>query len=221
MLIKIYDVIKLLCIHILATFLFSLLKVALEAFDLHDFNPPLINDSLKSEFPVAFILLTILIVPVIEELSFRLFLKPNNTNVELGIAAFVSILFIFFIDMRAHLLFLPIYLRVSFAYVILLVTFYTFIKFFFLNYSRIKARSISFLKSNFSLILFNIIFAAMHYKSELGTAYIWLYPVTLGSYFVGGYIYSILRIRHGLKYGILCHSMYNSILLGSSFLFEV
>ncbi len=152
------------------------------------------NDS----YPInsLFLPLTLVVIPVVEEMIFRLPLVKSKSN------AFISIICTI------------IYMALSEDYLIisLLLTHFVFLIFFFLNTINLKKM----------LLIGSMIFSLMHlefFVEDLGWMVIILFPILVGSHFTGGLILSLLR-RHGLMYSILFHSSSNLIIISLILLFS-
>ncbi|PHS54113.1 MAG: hypothetical protein COB01_02940 [Lutibacter sp.] len=140
----------------------------------------------------------VIIAPIIEELGFRLFLKPKKVaflSLSLSIISFYFIGFIFR-DFQ-------IYYKLSIAVFIFILSFF---------YAK---RCIKFIENNYVFIFYltAFIFAFFHLKTHYSltqTQYV-LFPIIILPYFIYGLSFSYVRIKSNTFLAVLLHITINGI----------
>lgn len=178
----------------------------------------IINDLISKdyrEYQPYFFTLVIIIVPILEEFSFRLSLKSFNIkyfNVSISL-----ILGLFFVYPIIELLWMPeaylgrLFMYYSYSLVICATIF------LFLNLERIK-KNVSRIKTNWNLkpqliiYISAILFAIAHtYNYVLRKEDLIFMPLLLLPYFIYGLTFGYIRIRLGIIYSIIIHMTVNGI----------
>ncbi len=153
--------------------------------------------------------LTLPIVPLIEELNFRYFLRPFNINILL---LFTSLLFLFLLMIKLFD-FISFY---SFIYALLA---------FIIIYKKIdpfnKKSTVDFIERNYNILFYisAIVFSLLHINNGLNGLNDFNFNIntllgyffSLSSYFIFAIFVSNIRIKYGFKYCVLFHVLNNLI----------
>lgn len=202
---------KLVFIGLLVHFAFAVVTTILKYFNLVDFHQhPTTRLIIQTDsvFILSMIfLLTIIVHPTIEELSFRLILKPNKSNSFLGIGFLLVFLTLIFsklhekISINNEVAFNSLFIVVGIV-VALLIKYVT---------TRFTFPVNEYLKQNLTKLVFitSILFAISHFYVISEPHYLVLYIPLLLPYVIIGYILSYARLSLGFMYSILCHSLNN------------
>lgn len=159
-------------------------------------NSPVIK---RDDIPLYFkLLFGCLIMPILEELIFRLPLNPKKINVLSSI--FLFSIFIFFITKKFF---------INFEYKYLLLIIITVIT-LYLSYLKINFL-LDFIQNHFFLVVHvsTISFCLFHYgnynfKNSSILPYLIMFSVLLN-----GYYFAYTRLRFGIFYAIFIHSFHN------------
>lgn len=147
----------------------------------------------------------VFIVPIIEELGFRLFLRPKKTifiNLSLSIISFYIIGF-FFGN-------LEIYYRIGIGLIIFVLS-TVFVK-----------NSVAFVRNHYPKFFYSssIVFALLHLKiyESLTLTQLILFPLIILPYFVYALAFSYVRVKTNIFIGILLHAFINGIAFSIKYL---
>ncbi|WP_456378185.1 CPBP family glutamic-type intramembrane protease [Lutibacter sp.] len=144
-------------------------------------------------------------VPLIEELGFRLFLRPKKLffiNLSLSIISFYIIGFIF-TDLQINY-------RIGISFIIFIIS------------SVYAKNSMKIIKNNYAKVFYlsSFIFALLHlkaYHSLTLTQYI-LFPLIILPYFIYGLSFSYVRVKTNILLAILLHIVINGIAFSIKYL---
>ncbi len=147
----------------------------------------------------------VIFVPLIEELGFRLFLRPKKLffiNLSLSIISFYIIGFIF-TDLQINY-------RIGISFIIFIIS------------SVYAKNSMKIIKNNYAKVFYlsSFIFALLHlkaYHSLTLTQYI-LFPLIILPYFIYGLSFSYVRVKTNILLAILLHIVINGIAFSIKYL---
>jgi len=147
------------------------------------------------------VLMTAMIVPIAEELIFRLPLIISKRNVSISLCVLI-----FFLLKQIN-----IYLAFSASFLIALCLFFLFKS----DFRKLKLLG-SQLNNHYILFFYfqAIIFGALHISNyNLNFQYFYIFPFLILQYFFIGLIFGYVRVRfkNGIYVCIICHTMLNSI----------
>ena len=180
-----------------------------------------IYETIKIDLPSYrpyFLISVILIVPILEELSFRFALDNyNNKFLAISVSIFLGM---FLGDYLSKLLWLPnsylAYFLTYYIYIVLasgVVYLILRIDFFKRNFDKIKIVWNS--KPGLIFYLIAAFFALLHIINlEINTYDLIFFPLIILPYFVGGLSLGYLRVRLGIKYSIIFHVIINGLAFG-------
>lgn len=140
-----------------------------------------------------------LILPFLEELSFRAVLSKNSNYIRLGFSFFIWFLFFKILEFYYDLnLWIDLGLNIILS--------------LFLNYLlKIKDVEIKFLSKN--LIISSVVFSAFFAIFHIGVYYdsnnLFHLLISVFPFFISGLVFCRVRIKFGLFYSILLHSLIN------------
>ncbi len=153
--------------------------------------------------------LGLIIIPVFEELTFRLYLKysPVNLSLSMGLLSY----YVISIASKSGLYTLNQYMVLKLSITILLsITFY-----YLFTHPKISGTLNSFWEKNFpSILYFSILlFAFVHVRNlgEVTLKNLLLFPVIVFPQFILAAFTSFFRIKYGIIHAILIHSFINLI----------
>ena len=151
-----------------------------------------------------FILITIFIAPISEELAFRLWLIPKRRNIIISILASFILIFRWVLRISGGI---DIY---GWGMIIIVAVSLFFISF----YPMPKLKDLVTKKENACIAISSITFMYYHILSYQfsWTLLLWA-PLFFFQILVGGVISAKIRIKYGIIWSIILHSIYNSILL--------
>jgi CAAX prenyl protease-like protein len=208
---KIIFTFKLVGYGLIVHMLFSIVKVILKMANLIEFRThptvALINDT-SSFYKLSIIFfISVIVAPMIEELSFRLMIKPYKSNSYLGFGFLVAFMFLLFTkiyektnfntEVAFHILFVLIALGIAFSVKILL--------------KKIDFDLNNFIESKLPLFIFisSFLFSLSHiYVVDSPKSFLLYIPILLPYFFIG-YILSYARLSMGFFYAFLCHALNN------------
>ena len=191
---------------LLAVFLGWLMQAAITALKLDELMDEHKLNGFFNEFPLpVFALLSIIIIPLLEETIFRL---PIRFSVNV-----INILF------GAIMLYIlsAIYSGYSIAFTITaLIVLGSCISLFFIYNKRITSALSYFWKSNFPIVfyVFTLVFALVHLGNyPLSLVVALLCPLLVSPQFVLGFLAGYLRVRLGFFWGAALHMLHNGLFL--------
>ena len=166
------------------------------------------ENAIYSTDTVTIILMSVFLVPVLEEFVFRSLIKPNNKSIAIFFSGLVGLILYIFLGATSN-----IYLLIAILLTAIIITYVLAInrgkKYF--NDLVIKA----FHKNYIAILtITSIIFGLLHcfnYASltEINIAVLLLaFPRV-----VTGFLYGIFKIRNGLKWSIALHIMKNLVVV--------
>lgn len=144
--------------------------------------------------------LGVIFAPILEEIRFRLFLKKN-----------IFYVFIFIAFWLLSLDKLPTYLAYTLGVIIVVL-----IIFILLYWVKVDNLLTILYRKYFPYIFYfsAIIFALFHLNNFKTLAIpIWIIPLLVLPQFIMGLVFGYIRIKNGLLWSILTHSLYNSSIL--------
>jgi hypothetical protein len=160
------------------------------------------NEFLENDFEI--ILLGVLIVPFIEELLFRWPMVYKEQHFKL-LLVLVSLILI------------PVYWHIGLA---LLISVFYLVSF---DWKKDYKYDIEGLHAKYSRHIFWILtvsFALVHMSNyDFQSIPIWVYPFMVIPQFIGGALLGLVRIRFGLRYSIIMHSLFNLFAFGGDLIF--
>lgn len=160
------------------------------------------NEFLQNEFEV--ILVGVLIIPFIEELLFRWPMVYKELHFKL---------FLVLVSLILITVYWPIGLAL-FISVLFLVS---------LDWKKDQKYDIEGLHAKYSRHIFWILtvsFALVHMSNyDYQSIPIWVYPFMVMPQFIGGAFLGLVRIRFGLRYSIIMHSLFNLFAFGGDLIF--
>ncbi|WP_371732056.1 type II CAAX prenyl endopeptidase Rce1 family protein [Spirosoma sp. KCTC 42546] len=137
--------------------------------------------------------------PIIEELSFRLLLRPTRFNVSFSIAFFIFLLF----DTILYFSDLPTY---SIRLVICLLLFF----FLYITYNPLWLSALKI--TDYKLLTITSLgFGAIHITNftTIDKGLFFIYPIYILPQIFLGFILGIIRIRNGFIWAVLLHILVN------------
>lgn len=151
-----------------------------------------------------FILIAIFIAPISEELAFRLWLIPKRRNIIISILASFILIFRWVLRISGGI---DIY---GWGMIIIAAVSLFFISF----YPTSKLKELVTKKENACIAISSITFMYYHMLSYQfsWTLLLWA-PLFFFQILVGGVISAKIRLKHGMIWSIILHSLFNSILL--------
>lgn len=184
--------------------------ISLKLYDPYNYSIVKYQSSIDSSSYSFLILIVLIITPIFEEITFRLFLKKFNLvyfsiSVSLLIGSFVYLVF-------KNSLWYP---HVSYAYVFMpfvyLIAF--FIPVLFVVYSIMKRtdKIETNWNSNFPILFYvlTILFSIYHLPTlNLNVSHYLFLPITLMPFIIYAIILGFIRIRLGIVYSVILHYIY-------------
>lgn len=163
-------------------------------------NFDLQDETIKLTLP--YIAWTILIVPIIEEISFRLILTRDFKKLLLGGSFFIANILALIIGSWLQLgKIITLFIYLTIAIIIFKLAKHSF--------SRQEPKSHNW--NNYLLItVSSFTFGISHYITSPETSFFSFQTLILSTpYILRGFIYSMTRIKYGITYSILLHSLFN------------
>ena len=148
-------------------------------------------------------LIPCLLVPVVEELSCRLFLKKSLINSYISLSLITFILILLFQNRKIYTLDWYVLNTLVFSFVIW-TSLFSFKK--YLANIKIADRTIFYA----SAVLFSLLHLS-NYSFQINESPKYLFLII--SQFFSGLLYGYIRITNGMIYSILSHSIHNTILM--------
>jgi len=166
--------------------------------------------------PIAFLLIGGLILPLIEEIAFRLSLVFNSIYLSLSSSALIyyfltKVIFHTKISAVDESFVLRISIAIFFGVLILII----------LNLKTVNEKVAKFWRSHFKYIFYIscLVFAWMHiYKYEFIWLNLLLIPIITLPQLLSAIIYGYTRVSFGFKYPLILHITTNTIAVGLSLL---
>jgi membrane protease YdiL (CAAX protease family) len=189
--------------------IFTIFKMIAANYDLYaNYSHPA-SESLKSADSILMIfyilLISVFIHPLLEELSFRLWLSKNRYRFLLGLGFCLIFFTLIFTDFNRLL---PISPELSFnlSFVLLGVT---------LGYLLIKIvpKKLELPRMFILIIISSILFALLHLNVIGKQNNLLGYLIILLPYFIKGYFYGYITFRIGFRYAFFAHALHNFTLL--------
>jgi len=196
---------------LLVHFVFAIVKTVLIKYDFIEANghPTAVfvrTSSSLYKLSIVF-LLSVIIYPLMEELSFRLILNTNRIKTYFGIGFLTTFLFLIFsrIDQKA-----PINSEVAYNlyFIIISLIIAVIIKIAAEKFNIDVRKGIS-KYLPFFIFFSSVLFAIAHFNVVSHPHHLILYIPILFPYAVMGYILSYARLSMGFFYCVLCHSINN------------
>ncbi len=165
-------------------------------------------------------LTTCLIHPLLEELSFRHFLKPPKESIIASLAFSSAFLLILILQIPWAIYPYVGRLYVIIPYIPALAIFYYVFR-ATIN-DDVNKKIISFTANHTRLLIFisSLLFSLFHYQVIGSTSNVFLYFFLFLPYFVMGYIFAFARCWLGTYGSIILHIAYNSLLFSTTILFR-
>lgn len=200
---------------ILLYFLFSITSIllifAVDEFIVHGLGFPSIRALIKKSKSMIIenynLFSIVILVPLIEELFFRLILKPYKKNI-----AFFSFMFSFMICYGGQY---PNKIDTYLLFSLLISLLFSVLVFYVLN-KKTHIEEILWKNQKILVIFFTLIFGLIHISNidKVGTLH-WklslFYPIYVLPQMIMGYFCAVLRLKSGLIWGVLFHSIINLI----------
>lgn len=196
--ISIKVIIKILLYLIVASVVFGFISQFTISLLNIDINYPSLKNHIHKNGIYYSIFSYAIITPLLEELSFRLWLKYSKINI--AISLFSTILLLIKVDSSLHICLL---LLAILLFIVLIIEFTKFK----LSFIWDKYQKIIFL---FSCFLFGI---SHIYNFKINNTILLLSPIITLQQISMGIILAKTRIKNGVIYSILPHSLYNSIII--------
>jgi hypothetical protein len=169
-------------------------------------------------FRPYFLVSVILIVPILEELSFRLALDNyNNKFLVISVSVFLGM---FLGDYLSQSLWLPnsylAYFLIYYIYIVLASgVLYLIIRTDFVKRKFDRIKTVWNTKPGLIFYLIAVFFAILHINNlEIKTNDLIFIPLIILPFFVGGLSLGYLRVRLGIKYSIILHVIINGLAFG-------
>lgn len=190
-----------LLIHICTTFIITILEMLDLINNTHHPTAKNIRDENNAISLGVIFILSVIVHPIVEELSFRFFVSKKIKEFSYGLALAISFMLVLFLK-----LYNQINLNYEVGFILILVALALPIGF-------VVHKMIQHFKLDINLkatvVISSLLFSIIHLNIISNQSGIIQYAIILLPYFLTGFVYSYARITMGLTYCILLHCMNN------------
>ncbi|WP_375580316.1 CPBP family glutamic-type intramembrane protease [Marivirga tractuosa] len=201
---------------LLVIVIFSIFKIIAADFGLYESYHHHVTDSLanaESLERILYVLLTsVIIYPLVEELSFRLWLVKNTKRFFLGLGFFFILILLVLTEFNKLV---PINFDLSF--VIFFISFGLLLAYLLF---KLMPESFELPPIYLLIIISSILFALLHLNVTGKQTNILGYLIILLPYSIKGYFYGYINYRIGFRYSFLVHALHNFVILSISLLMK-
>jgi len=217
---KLRFVLKIFGYGLLIHLLFTIINVLLSKYGLIEFKTHPTTDLIQAtNSPLKLLVigfLSVFLHPLMEELSFRLMLKPKGYNSVIGIGCCIAFLILQFSQVYQLL---PINQEVAFDLLFVVITGATAIMLIYYKSGKERVNSIIEKNKALFILIANVLFGLIHIYVVSEPNYSILYIVLLLPYVLVGYLKTYALLKLGFVYAVLCHSLNNLFFVTLNLLF--
>ncbi|WP_420577164.1 type II CAAX prenyl endopeptidase Rce1 family protein [Ekhidna sp.] len=190
-----------LLIHVCMTFITTILEMLDLINGTHHPTAKNIRDENNAISLGVIFILSVIVHPTVEELSFRLFVTENSKKFSYGLALALSFILVLFYGLYELI---DLNYEISFILMLTILA----LPIGFLIYKTVKYFNLS-IDLRVIVIASSLLFALIHLNISSHQSSVAQYTIILTPYFLKGFVYSYARITMGFSYCILLHCMNN------------